>query len=158
MKPVVYIETSIPSFYHETRTDIGAAARRHWTRQWWDARKDEYELVTSPPTLDELDSAPEPKRSLCLQLLADIPVLEIPEGVEDIVGFYIDRMLMPRNPVGDALHLALASHHKCDFLLTWNCQNLANAEKFHHIRVINSILGLDVPILTTPEQLMGGQP
>jgi len=90
-----------------------------------------------------------------LQLVADLPALQIPEGIEEIVEFYVQRSLMPDDPAGDALHLALASFHKCDFLLTWNCRNLANAEKFHHIQVLNNLLGLHVPVLTTPEQLMG---
>jgi predicted nucleic acid-binding protein len=65
---------------------------------------------------------------------------------------------MPRDPLGDALHLALASHHKCDYLLTWNCQHLANANKFTHIKRVNALLGLHVPILTTPLELMGLEP
>ena len=61
---------------------------------------------------------------------------------------------MPKDPKGDALHLALASYHNCRFLLTWNCQHLANANKFEHIRHINTLLGLFVPILTTPHGLL----
>ena len=155
MKPVVYIETTIPSFYHEERDDAEAVARRIWTRRWWDQRRERYELVTSPATLAELDQAPEPKRSRALGILAGIPTVDILPCIDDIVAHYIERRLMPTDPVGDALHLALASYHQCNFLLTWNCQNLANAAKFHHIRVVNNLLGLDVPILTTPAQLLG---
>lgn len=43
---------------------------------------------------------------------------------------------MPNDPLGDALHLAIAFYHKCDFLLTWNCRHLANAKKFGHIRLL----------------------
>ena len=57
---------------------------------------------------------------------------------------------MPADPTGDALHLASASFHKCDFLVTWNCQHLANANKFGHIRRVNTLLGLFVPALVTP--------
>jgi len=60
---------------------------------------------------------------------------------------------MPRDPTGDALHLALASYHKCDFLLTWNVQHLANANKFAHIRHVNALLGLFTPALVTPLEL-----
>ncbi len=42
-----------------------------------------------------------------------------------------------------------------DFLLTWNCEHLANANKFQHIRRINSMLGLFVPSLVTPLELLG---
>ena len=62
---------------------------------------------------------------------------------------------MPADPRGDALHLALASFYKCDFLLTWNCTHLANANKFGHIRRINVMLGLNVPLLVTPLELLG---
>ena len=54
-----------------------------------------------------------------------------------------------------ALHLALASYQKCDFLLTWNCKHLANANKFGHIRRVNVMIGLFVPLLVTPLELLG---
>ena len=62
---------------------------------------------------------------------------------------------MPANPTGDALHLALASYHKCEFLVTWNCVHLANANKFGHIRRVNTMLGLFTPTIATPLELMG---
>jgi len=63
-------------------------------------------------------------------------------------------VVMPRNSLGDALHLALTSYHGCHFLLTWNCVHLANANKFEHIRHVNTLLGLYVPLLTTPVELL----
>ena len=62
---------------------------------------------------------------------------------------------MPADPAGDALHLAIASYHKYDFLVTWNCRHLANANKFGHLRRINTLLGLFVPALVTPLELLG---
>ena len=155
MKPLIYLETTKPSFFYDTRTDSESKVMRRWTQEWWNERRSSFELVTSEAVIIELQAAPEPKRTKALKLISDIPLLEIPEEINDIVVFYIERKLMPRNPTGDALHVALASFYKCDFLLTWNCRNIANAEKFQHLRIVNNILGLDVPILTTPELLMG---
>lgn len=84
-----------------------------------------------------------------------LPLLEVVPEVADTVRHYIASSLMPANPSGDALHLALASHHRCDFLVTWNCRHLANANKFGHIRSVNSALRLAVPALVTPMELMG---
>lgn len=84
MKSKVYIETSIPSFYYEIRTEPDMIARKEWTCFWWDQISSRY-----------------------------------------------------------------------DFLLTWNCRHLANANKFGHIRRINVILGLYLPLLVTPLELMG---
>lgn len=72
-----------------------------------------------------------------------------------IPSFYHQHHVMPADPAGDALHLALASFHRCDFLLTWNCRHLANANKFPHIRRVNGIMGLFVPSLVTPLELIG---
>jgi hypothetical protein len=57
---------------------------------------------------------------------------------------------MPDDTEGDALHLALATIHGCDILISWNCRHIANANKSDHIRVINGRLGLETPSLITP--------
>lgn len=154
--PRVYVETTIPSFYHETRTAPEIVARREWTRQWWSSAADRYELVTSPAVLDELGSGPADRSGTWLALVAHLPVLTVSPAIVEIVQAYIRHKLMPANPTGDALHLALASYHKCDFLVTWNCEHLANANKFGHIRRVNTMLGLFVPALVTPMELLGG--
>ena len=155
-KPRVYVETTIPSFYHETRTAPDIVARRRWTREWWSSAPERYELVTSTPVLDELAGGPRERIPERLTLVRELPLLAIEPGIGEILQAYLRHKLMPADPAGDALHLALASYHKCDFLVTWNCRNLANANKFEHIRRINTMLGLFVPILATPLELLGG--
>jgi hypothetical protein len=51
----IYIETTIPSFYYEVRTDATMLARRQWTREWFDTAIRRDEIVTSPAVLDELE-------------------------------------------------------------------------------------------------------
>ena len=155
-KPLVYIETTIPSFYYEKRTDPGIVARREWTQQWWDTAPEHFELVTSPAVLDELAGGIPERSAERLALVRDLPLLSVELAIVEIVQGYIRHKLMPVDPGGDALHLALASYHKCDFLVTWNCRYLANANKFGHIRRVNAMLGLFVPALVTPLELLGG--
>lgn len=80
---------------------------------------------------------------------------KVEPAILEIVESYISHHVMPNDPVGDALHLALASHYRCDFLVTWNCRHLANANKFDHIRRVNTLLGLYVPALVTPLEFLG---
>jgi hypothetical protein len=149
-----YIETSIPSFYYDNRLDVRAQAMKQWTRTWWDSHKYNAKLFIGPPVLSELSEASDQKRDRCLQLISELPVLSYNEAVDEIVSAYISRKLMPNEAMGDAAHLALASFHKCDFLITWNCRHIANANKFDHIRRVNGILGLFTPKLVTPLQLL----
>lgn len=156
MKPKVYIETTIPSFFHEIRTEPDMIARREWTREWWNERRTAYELVISDAVIDELGRGDHPVKEKAIELIQELEVLEIIPEIGEIVEAYIRNKVMPKDPVGDAMHLALASFYKCDFLLTWNCRHLANANKIGHIRRMNSILGLYVPELVMPIELMGG--
>ena len=108
--------------------------------------------------LDELLRGDFPSRDDCLAMLNTTEMLELNDAVFEIVEAYLANKLMPSDPFGDALHLALASYHRCDYLVTWNCQHLANANKFGQIRRINGILGLFTPELVTPMELLGENP
>ena len=157
MRRRVYIETSVPSFYHDARQEPAVVARRDWTRQWWQHERTRYELVTGAAVLAELERGRQPNKELMLELVAGLELLPVEEAIRDIVDAYISHQVMPADPRGDALHLAMASYHNCQFLLTWNCRHLANAAKFEHIRHVNSILGLPVPMMVTPAQLFSGR-
>ena len=154
--PKVYIETTIPSFYFEVRTEPDMVARRIWTHQWWHGKRANFEVVTSDAVIDELERGTHPVKEEALALIEQLDLLPVEPAIAEIVEAYIEHKVMPSDPIGDALHLALASYHKCDFLLTWNCRHLANANKFGHIRRINTLLGLFVPTLVTPLELLGG--
>lgn len=151
-----YVETSIPSFYFESRPEAQMVARRDWTREWWSrASSGGTELVTSVAVIDELHRGDFAAQPDCLALVAELPVLAIETPILEIVQAYIRHRVMPADPTGDALHLALASYHRCDFLVTWNCRHLANANKFGHIRRVDTLLDLLSPALVMPLELLG---
>jgi predicted nucleic acid-binding protein len=150
----IYVETSIPSYYHERRADPEIVVLKNWTQHWWDFKRKEFDIFTSEAVLRELENGDYPTKAEALLLLSDVPVLAIEPDIEEIVETYIRHRLMPANPTGDALHLALASYYRCDFLLTWNCKHLANANKFAHIQRLNVLLGLYNPRLVTPLEFL----
>lgn len=88
-----------------------------------------------------------------MELVQQIEQLEPAPEIVEIANYYIANQLMPEDVKGDAAHLAYASFYKMDFLLTWNCNHLANANKKQHIRIINSRLNLPVPEIITPLEL-----
>lgn len=112
------------------------------------------ELVTSTAVMVELERGTFPGRSNAVKLISNLSPLAVTNDVEQIVEEYISRLLMPSDPSGDALHLALASFYECEFLVTWNCRHLANANKFDNIARINGILGLAIPKIVTPLELL----
>lgn len=153
MSKSIYIETTIPSAHASGRSDPGSIYRRRITRAWWAQRARAYELVTSEATLEELASGDYPSKEEALKLLEGVPVLEITSEAIAIAELYIRHHVMPAPRSGDPLHLALASLHEVDYILTWNIQHLANPNKVDHITAINRRLGLLTPTIVTPEAL-----
>lgn len=138
-------------FYYTARTDAQSLARMKWTREWWGIFSRQFSLYSSAAVIVELDRGTrEEENNQRLGLVSELELLEINSEVRDVAKMYVERMLMPDDAGGDALHLALASFYGVDVLLTWNCKHLANPNKFDHIHNINEELHLSDPLLTTP--------
>ena len=60
MKPTIYIETTIPSYYFNSRMDAELQVLGKWTREWWDEKRHEASLVTSVAVLEELSRGNHP--------------------------------------------------------------------------------------------------
>jgi predicted nucleic acid-binding protein len=155
-KPRVYVETTIPNVYYESRSDPESIWRRDVTRRWWATAAEQYRLMTSSTVYLELVAGTSERVAQRLDLLLGITAVIPNADAAQIVYAYLRNKLMPAKPTSaDAMHLALASYHQCDFLVTWNCRHLANPNKAAHILRINSRLGLHVPRLVTPQDLLG---
>ena len=154
MKQTIYIETTIPSHYHNVRPAPEMVVLSQWTREWWDKRRHEFNLVTSAAVIEELSRGEHPLKKDKLALLHGVPLLPVTDEVIATARVYIARKAMPADPKGDALHLALASVYKCDMLLSWNCRHIVNYQKAGHLKQLNSELNLPVPALITPLELL----
>ena len=156
IKKRIYIDTSIPSAYYTSRTDEGSLARQRVTQQWWNQYADLFILTSSPAVIEELSDGTSEKTLDRIALVENLEILPITAEVLQITQIYIDRLVMPQDPAGDALHLAIASFHRMDTLLTWNRSHIANPNKIPLIQRINRELGLATPELTTPLNYLGG--
>ena len=63
--------------------------------------------------------------------------------------------LLPQSATGDAIHIAVSLVHGIDILLTWNCRHIANAVIMRELSDIVTSCGYEIPILCTPEELIG---
>jgi hypothetical protein len=62
---------------------------------------------------------------------------------------------IPHKAAGDALHISIATAYACEYLLTWNCRHIANAEIQKTVGMVVKRHGFELPIICTPEELMG---
>lgn len=151
MKKTVYLDTTIPSYLFDERENIKLHIET--TNKWWDEERHNFDIWASEETVNEISDGNYPRKSEILEFMSHVPLLMPDNKIIEITQIYLDNYLMPNVLKGDALHLAYTSFYKIDFLLTWNCNHLANANKRQHIRVINTRLNLLTPEIITPLEL-----
>ncbi len=150
MKQSIYIETSVVGAY----LDNGEPFRRDLTIRWWEHELSEYRAVVSPRVVRELERVPEPHRTGYLKLISSLEQLELTEEAAILAEGYIARGIFHRKYLGDAVHVAVASFNKIDYLVTWNFGHLANVRRQARIRLFNTAAGFFVPQIVTPEFLV----
>jgi len=148
---IVYLDTTIPNHYYDERIENQVFSLI--TQKWWNQERYNYNIVSSDYTLIELNRGNYPNKEKVLELFNDIPLLPYTEELDNIADVYMKEFVMPKGAAGDAFHLACASFYKIDYLITWNCNHLANANKEQHIKIVNAKLSLFSPKIITPLQL-----
>lgn len=158
VKPTVYIETTIPSFLTAWPSDnLITAGKQAVTRQWWERRKEKYELYISQFVLDEAGRGDKNAAQRRIEALESVDLLEVDDEVISLAEKIVDTRLIPPKAHTDAAHIAIASRHGIDFLLTWNCTHIANAEIMSSINYVVSEGGFYLPTICTPDELFGGE-
>ena len=156
MKPTVYIETTIPSYLAAAPSrDLVVAAHQQITHDWWDRQRDRFDLFISTFVIEETSGGDAEAAGRRLAFLKGIRLLAATPEVERLAAYLLESGTIPAKSAYDAAHVAAAAVHRMDFLLTWNCKHLANAERFDQLRGACGRLGLACPIICTPEELMG---
>lgn len=136
-------------------SDLLAAAWQKTTIDWWDTQKDRFDLYTSDVTLEEAGKGNPEAAARRLEALSGIPILPITEAVIALSKALLRGRAFPAKALDDALHVAVSAVHGIDYLLTWNCRHLDNAETKPLMRSVCTIEGHISPELCTPQELMG---
>ncbi len=152
----IYIESTIPSYVvARPARDLLQAARQQLTRDWWDFRREQHDLFTSQIVLDEIAAGEREMAKRRLKLVAGLTVLDLTPDAETLADRVLHSGLLPATADGDAAHIALATVHKLDILLTWNCRHIANAAIVGRLRRLVETHGHTLPEIYTPEELLG---
>jgi hypothetical protein len=91
-----------------------------------------------------------------LEILRDLTLLELNSAVLDLAEQFMGRSSLPAKADVDAVHIAAATVHGMNYLLTWNCKHIANAQIQRKLAEISLDLRYELPILCTPYELLEG--
>jgi hypothetical protein len=155
MPPSAYIETSIVSYLvaRPSRDPI-MAERQRQTRDWWENRRGEYWLFSSPYVLREVVVGEAAMAHDRVAALKHTTMLQTRPEVEFLAEVLVSRGPLPKKAKPDALHIALATVSDLDFLITWNLRHIANPRMYATIERLCRERGYRPPVLCTPQTLL----
>ena len=155
----VYIETTVVSYLTaRANRDVVIAGHQQITQEWWDTRRESYELCISQLVRNEAGAGDALAAQERLEVLKPMTVLEISDESLDLAKELIKAGALPAKAADDALHIAVAAMNGIPFLLTWNCRHLANATMRPVIESVCAGKGVKTPIICTPEELLESNP
>ncbi|MTJ32898.1 type II toxin-antitoxin system VapC family toxin [Aphanizomenon sp. UHCC 0183] len=125
----LYLDTSIIGYLTiRPSTNLITASNSVITQNWWDTRRENFTLYISEVVLEELARGDQEIATKRLDLISELPLLALNEAVEELAQQFLTKSNLPPKASDDALHIALATVYKVDYLLTWNCKHIANAQ------------------------------
>jgi hypothetical protein len=152
----VYIETSIVSYLVAAPSrDLVTAGEQQATRDWWRLRRPRFRCLVSDETLREAARGDAEQARLRLTALSGLPTIAISPEVDRLAAEFLATGALPAAARSDAIHLAAATVTGLDYLLTWNCRHLANAQILRRLSKEAQARGWRLPTVCTPVELMG---
>jgi predicted nucleic acid-binding protein len=155
--PTVYLESSVISYLAARPSrDIVVAAHQQLTHEWWDRRREKFELYVSVEVLNEIRRGDADEARRRLAYVESLPVLAADEQARGLAAEILRSSALPAKAVADALHIAIATVNGMEFLLTWNCTHIANGIVLRTVTRVCREAGFEPPTVVTPEELMEG--
>jgi hypothetical protein len=153
----VYLETTFISYLVARPSgDLLVAAHQKTTQDWWTTRRDQFTCYMSQTVIDEASAGDPTEAQKRLAVLAPLTALDVTPEAGALAQAILASGVLPSSAARDAVHVAVAAIHGVDYLLTWNCKHLANAQIMRKIESVCQARGYRMPIICTPEELMGG--
>jgi hypothetical protein len=152
----VYIETTIVSLLAaEPSRSLITAANQQATRDWWHLRRAGFVCVVSAEVIVEASHGDVEQARRRLEILRPLPRLDVTPEARELARAFLATGALPAKAVRDAAHLAVAAVADVDYLLTWNCRHLANAQILRRLEHEAKTRHWELPRVCTPVELMG---
>lgn len=149
MKLRIYIDTSVVGGYFDE--EFNEATQKLFER----LENEEVKFVVSDLLDLELISAPERVRNLLHNYSADkFERIELTEEVDKLAETYIVEKVVGKTSLEDCRHIAMATIHKVDVLVSWNFKHIVNLDRIKGYNSVNLRLGYTMIEIRSPKDLI----
>lgn len=149
LKPRVYIDTSV----------IGGCFDEEFA-EWSLALFDEFEAsvktaVFSDVTIDELEFAPSVVQGKWLNLSDESKEFVVTnQEAQELAQHCLDEKIVSEKYRGDALHIATATVHRVDILVSWNFKHIVNYNRMRLFHAVNLKFGYPALEIRSPREIL----
>ena len=148
----VYLETTIFNRFLEDNRDYSVDTKKLFDK----ILQNEIDAYSSTYVIEELDKAPEPKRSEMLRLVSKykITVLKIDQRAYDLSETYVEMDIIPIKFRIDGIHIAMAAIHNMDCIVSLNFHHINKLKTKMAAEIINRMKGYNNPFICTPMEVI----
>ena len=110
MKPTVYVETSVISYFAARPSrDVVVAAYQEVTREWWRGAPSRFHLVASALVVSEAQAGDADAARARLEALESLVLLDATSEAETLTAQLVNSGAVPSTAAEDAAHIANAA-------------------------------------------------
>ena len=114
-------------------------------------------IVISDTVLVETTNAHEPRKSHLQELikLFKAEIIFSNQEAQNLADMYIREKLIHEKHTDDALHIAIATANRCNFIVSWNFKHIVRAKVIMGVHHINHREGYGLIEIVSPNQFLG---
>jgi hypothetical protein len=150
----LYLDTSVIS---EIDTD---SYRGKITREFFRIvaeSSNDYELVISPVTMEELLDSPLEKRDKFIVVLKNNFHIKLPsnQDAENLAWLYVVENVLSDHHINDLTHIAYAVVFRCDYVVSWNMKHIVHPKTINGVNNVNILNNFNRIMIATPQLFTG---
>ena len=145
----IYLDTSVIGGYYDSEFEED-------TRILFEKIKlEQFHVVLSDITEGELQEAPEMIRNLFIELSAGLATkIELTEEAVQLADSYLAEKVVGKTSRVDCFHIALATIHQVDILVSWNFKHIVNVQRIRGYNAVNMKLGYPTIDIRSPKEII----
>jgi len=147
-KLTLYLDTSVIGGYYDDEFMLDTQRLFH------EIQEGQYDIVVSDLTLKELVKAPENVRSLLRDLAIDFNEITATSECIELAAEYLAENVVGQTSMDDCIHIATATVHKIDILVSWNFKHIVNIHRIRGYNAINIKKGYQSIDIRSPNNLI----
>ncbi len=148
----LYIETSVPNFLFSAQDSI---EKQKITENFFENKLPKHNGFVSDIYILEAENAPPKKQNQLKSVITkyNLKILEKTEEIEKLAKEYQNELKFPQRYYNDLLHIAIATIHGMDVIVSWNLSHIVKLKTMLAVEKINNRFKYKSIHICTPEEI-----